>query len=776
MDTSSDSDEEAQLNDIRQLTAVIEADEASTSQTSQCSSVSQPNTSSGKHDDVAGIETALSLNRLLDLKMKRLDELLTIRLHECRRRLSEMRQLNPLDKQEKSQKFRYVTCGRPYFRDKNNFPAPENEDTVLMQKSGMFDFTNITSVPGWTVKDKSDFIIILLKMSREIKKNEINSKISQLLREIKGKMVPKVEKQIAALRKEIDTVNKKTLNELALPIDQDYDWDGIANQLNRRHSAQEYRSLWKLFLHPSINKNSWSDSEHENLKNIAHNHNYQDWDNVAKELNTGRTGYQCFVYFRTNMSNSLTGQKWTKEEEEYLKRLIEYYKEDEYIPWGKVAAAMEKRTKIQIYNKYARMNEQRKGRFLPEEDAVILTCVDNFGQNFRRMSKYLPGRSSIQLRTRYKVLASRVRTSTVWTPDQDKKLVQIMANQDSSTNYSSLTKHFPGKHRVHIRARYVTLVKWMRRHPNVDISRAPRRGARRLGHGQATEDLNKALENLKSRIQSEVEDKKFKKVTKEASEIIIEDAIVATLINENIKEESTKADPDEMTSQDNTVTSLHTSNEFNLQKVLLMLKAKLNKRKFETSTYNKQYPKLAKLEEVVNVMTMKSYSRKENAVKIAMQKPDIWNNKMLDTSNYVLPPNYSTITGCRKLMSYVSSKFSQDVRASTISNLAKKNLVTKLQLDLLMERCHTLFVWPMLLSNMAPNPSNSRPVAVKPKASYLVLPNIHQLPGVPSVTIPIHDKHIVNDNIDLEESGEQDNTVVAPEVNDDFMFMKNPYI
>lgn len=707
MDIESDSDEETQIHDIEQLTAALEADEPDINDiSSQCSSATNENSiSSNTQQEYSKIEAALALNKLTDEKLRRLESILTGRLHECRQKLSEIQGYNPLSDKQDKQVFRYVNCGRPYFRDQSNFPAPDNDDTILMQNSGMYDFSQVSSVPGWTVKDKSEFMSSLLVMSQNIMKQKLNSKIAQLKRESKGKNSKQYEKEIVTIKKEIyDLPRKRTLNTIALPLDEEYDWEMIAAKLNRRHKAQEYQALWKLFLHPSINKSTWSRTEHVALQNIAHSNHLQDWDKIAKELNTRRTGYQCFVYFRTNMSNTLTGQKWTKEEEEFLKRLIDYYREDDYIPWGKVAASMENRTKIQVYNKYSRLLEQRKGRFLPEEDAVILTYSDNFGPNFKKMTKYLPGRSSTQLRVRYHVLSKRTRISAVWTVEEDKKLIQIMANQDA-TNFSCLTKHFPGKDRVHIRARYNTLIKWMRKHPSQDIAKAPRRGARRLCHGQPSADLTKAVENLKNRMQSEVENKKPKRVSPTSPDDVIEDAIVATLITENIREEEATRNLNfDAELNEHNVHCTNTVNMLNLKKMLLLLKAKLDKMKFMDSSNYEKYQNLVKTDQESCSVKVKSYSRKEKIKTISLKgAPDIWGNNVLSNTEYMLPPNYATITGCRKLMAYVSGALQTAGQTpANFSLLARKNVFFKEQLFSLIERFNFLFLWPILLSNQSP--------------------------------------------------------------------------
>ncbi|CAH0721111.1 unnamed protein product, partial [Brenthis ino] len=764
----SDSDEENEIQDLEQLNAALIDDPSQSSASVSCVSTISFSSFNSKYEEYSKIETVLALNKMCDEKLRRLEKILQSRLQECRLKLSEIQGTeNNNERYDKTETFRYVSCGKPYFKDKSNFPAPDNEDTVLMAKSQMYDFSNIVSVPGWTVRDKSQFLAILQKMSQEKRKKDIESKIAELKREDKVKETKDNEKKIAALRKEIDRVNRMHLKDLALPIEEEYDWDVVANKLSHRHSALEYRSLWRLFLHPSINKNVWTKPEHMALQKIAFDEKLQDWDKIASLLGTGRTNYQCFVYFRTNMSNTFTGRRWSKEEEEYLKRLIEYYKEDNYIPWGKVAASMENRTKIQIYNKYSRLEEVRKGRFLAEEDAVILTCVDNFGLNFKKISKFLPGRSVTQCRVRYQVLAKK-RISTVWTIEEDRKLIQLMANQDLSINYSSITQHLPGKDRQHIRARYLTLTKWMRRNPDTDIAKAPRRGARRLGHGHSSEDLNRAIEGLKSKIQSEVIDKKRKKINKDSPEDAIEDAIIATLVTENVRlEEAKRALPYPEESDDegnNSQQCKRSCNVQNLKKLLILLKAKLNKNKFMKSQYSKIYKGLLEPEQEVLTVKVKSYSKQSFEKNITIDgSPDIWGNVSLGPLAYVLPPHYSTITGCRKLMSYVSSK-SQTEDPVNINVVLRRNVLLKEETFLLMERFNILFLWPMLLSNATAGESITINHDNPPQeSSFIKQPQFHKHDWN-ALAVPGHklNDH-VNQAIELEESVTKDDKNVEIE-------------
>ncbi|XP_045506343.1 snRNA-activating protein complex subunit 4 [Colias croceus] len=768
-DSDLESDLEAELEDLRRLTAALEDDEPGPSRgMSQFSVHTSQSTINSVQDDFINIDTAIALNKLYDEKLQGLEKMLINRLNQCRQKLREVQCTNNDDKIEKPNynKFKYIHCGKPYFKDEFGFPAPDNEDTLLRAKAGMYDFASIQAVPGWTIKDKNILTKCILKLSREIKRKQLNSQLAKMQRlNVNKTKKSKEHNEIQKIKKKLNRIDKMPLKLVALPIDEEYDWDFVAKKLNHRHRPQEFRALWKLFLHPSINKTPWCEKEDTKLQDIVKEKEYQDWDAIAKELNTGRTAYQCFVYFRTNMGNNFILHNWTKDEEEYLKRLIEYYREDNYIPWSKIASSMENRTKIQVYNKYLRMSELRKGRFLPEEDAVILTFADKYGTDFKRMTWFLPGRSVTQCRTRYHVL-SKKKVSIQWTAEEDRKLIQLMSNQDVIKNYSSITKHFPGKDRVHIRSRHMILERWMMSHPNLDIAKAPRRGPRLLNRGNLTDNLNKAIENLKARVKSDIQKDKSRVVTINSSEQSIDDAIIDFFVKQQIKtKDSNKLKTnDKDTIQEPSQTEYEARevvNVANLQQVLILLKAKLNKEKFMNSSTFNQFPQLHLPDLNIYKIIKKSYSKMKNGPNSAhlAKIPDVFGNNSLGRLEYVLPPNYATITGCRKLINYVSNQ--NDISRKNLSHIIHNNSILRDQMSRMIERFHTLFMWPVMLSNRPPHPltaRNVKPINYQPPERK-IQPPPYQRGDYLSLPKVIEDDNIISDVIDLDHNNMNDVTL-----------------
>ncbi|GBP40158.1 snRNA-activating protein complex subunit 4 [Eumeta japonica] len=710
-DIDSDSDS-LEVQDIQRLKACLESDpdsDESDSSDEPEASTSAAATNTEPKSYRARIEEALDLNKQSDDNWKRLETILQAKLFECRQKLEEINVIKSgSDCQSKNNmKFHYALCGRPYFKDKFFCSPPHNNDTITIQNAGMIDYANLSTVTGWTIKDKVDFVAIMHRTVRNNKRKEITAKINGLINDPENPLNREIKKQINTLKEELSSLDTQKLGTITTfdSIDQEYDWDSISDKLNRRHTGNECKALWKSFLHPSLNKTAWSRKEHIMLKDIAMKHNFEDWDSIAAELDTGRSGYQCFVYYRTNL-NTTTCLKWTKEEDEYLKRLVNYYREGNYIPWGKVAAMMENRNKMQIYTRWRNSCQPKlkKGRFFPEEDAVLLAFVKKYGLDFHKATKYIPGRTHTQLRIRYNVIANNT-TSAVWTVEEDRKLIQLMVTEHNGNSFSEVAKYFPGKDRSHVRTRYMTLKKWMLTNPNKEISWAPRKGARRLIRGHYNSDLEKAITNLNNRLESEVKQLgKKAKISKTSDMSLIDDAIIAHLINDHITEErihsKDSVDDKEVELNDMLLTQRQL-NADNLKRLLFLLKAQMNKNKFLDSFYGGMYPEL--LDDKVSEIKVRCYSKKTPVQSaLSYSSVDIW-ERSNDKSNFVLPPNYSTITALKTIMAKLSlSKVNNKLHKNYSIFQLCRNSEFKHEWELLLDRFQILFTWPLIISNTPP--------------------------------------------------------------------------
>lgn len=69
-----------------------------------------------------------------------------------------------------------------------------------------------------------------------------------------------------------------------VPNDFHIDWDYISScNLTHRHTAKNCEAIWNLFLHPSLNRSSWTEKENHKLLEAARKFNFQNWQEIAKD-------------------------------------------------------------------------------------------------------------------------------------------------------------------------------------------------------------------------------------------------------------------------------------------------------------------------------------------------------------------------------------------------------------------------------------------------------------------------------------------------------------
>lgn len=55
-------------------------------------------------------------------------------------------------------------------------------------------------------------------------------------------------------------------------------------QFEGTRDAEDLKSFWENFLHPSINKSMWSQEEVQQLKDVSRKYSERHWEAIAAEL------------------------------------------------------------------------------------------------------------------------------------------------------------------------------------------------------------------------------------------------------------------------------------------------------------------------------------------------------------------------------------------------------------------------------------------------------------------------------------------------------------
>lgn len=250
-----------------------------------------------------------------------------------------------------------------------------------------------------------------------------------------------------------------------------------------------------MFLHPDRKEDSWTKSEDSKLTELAKKYNYQNWEKIAEELGASRSPFSaCSQYYSKLCKRNYRREKFHPEEDELLLDIIDTCKIGNYIPWSKVSYYFGGRTKNQLYHRYtyylARKNKRKVVQFTFEEDALIMALVERLGKNFSKVAKYVPDRSSMQIKNRYNCyLQNPDLTYRPFSIEEDRQILEHAADNNSAS-WGVLAKliNLP---RSHLRHRFNTLCNWLAKNPEKDLSEIPRRYVCRAN------ELNAKFDQLK---------------------------------------------------------------------------------------------------------------------------------------------------------------------------------------------------------------------------------------------------------------------------------------
>lgn len=119
--------------------------------------------------------------------------------------------------------------------------------------------------------------------------------------------------------------------------------------------------------------------------------------------------------------------------------------------------------------------EISRGRFTVEEDCILMAAVKEYGQNFNIFpANLLPGRSAVQIRSRYNNVLKHVGKREHWTLEHDVHLMELVAKYGES-DWARISEEIRFHNRTSCRSRYTTIVKFLKKHPKSKIEDVPRR-------------------------------------------------------------------------------------------------------------------------------------------------------------------------------------------------------------------------------------------------------------------------------------------------------------
>ncbi|KAF9540446.1 Myblike DNAbinding domain-containing protein [Mortierella hygrophila] len=291
--------------------------------------------------------------------------------------------------------------GPPYFVDEDENTPPSNMDT-LRKKSHPLIVSQKRKY--WSVLDRANLRQgVIAENKRLLFEKFLREGNSQAIESLNN--APEVDMML----------NTKGL-----------DWKRISQRYVDNRTPSECLIQWTSHDHPGINKNDWSKAELLKLDSLVKQHKGRNWIQIALDLNTNRTGAQCFQKYQSKMVGVSSKDNWTAEEDNILREAVRVLGEKN---WLQVASCLGNRNSVQCMTRWSKSVNPaiRRGRWLKEEDGALRAAYEVYGGGrWAKIQQHVLGRTDIQCRERYvNVLTPNLATGP-WTQQEVERLDELV--------------------------------------------------------------------------------------------------------------------------------------------------------------------------------------------------------------------------------------------------------------------------------------------------------------------------------------------------------------
>lgn len=389
----------------------------------------------------------------------------------------------------------FATFKAPYIKDIKQLTSPPNQDTrqqkELSQCNLICDKMHRFSL--WSDKSKRRLLdAVLSKYSNEHIADLLRQKyhILSQLRTITGHtdlsscdleqvgaanvdtlapdmthIVEELKCKLRLIEEQSEQVRDKSRPYIFVPEDREdknIDWLAISAKLSDvHHDNYDCNLMWKNQLHPAINNSPWSKEEDDQLVNLVLLHGVNSWDIVSRNLNTNRLAWQCCSRYHSEYHNDVHKGLINSQDFDHLNDIVDLCRVGDYIPWNQVMYFVEGCTKQHvkyIWLKSAINCKRKTGKWNEYEDLALMIAVRLFGEDFARISSYIPGRSNKSIRERYSMrLSYGKRSLGEWSQAEDTKLLALAEKYDR--NWSKIAREMKNRNHHQVRSRFVLLDK-----------------------------------------------------------------------------------------------------------------------------------------------------------------------------------------------------------------------------------------------------------------------------------------------------------------------------
>lgn len=143
-----------------------------------------------------------------------------------------------------------------------------------------------------------------------------------------------------------------------------------------------------------------------------------------------------------------------------------------------------------------------------------MAAFKEFGSDFQSYRHILPGRTTLQIRNRYNNVLSYVGKRANWTPDDDKILMEHVAEFGSS-NWRAVSDRLKHHTRTSCRSRYTAISRHLKNNPDCDLSSLPRRRSKLSSDVTSDNWVEKIIEAKKASFKPTASQKALSRLNRE---------------------------------------------------------------------------------------------------------------------------------------------------------------------------------------------------------------------------------------------------------------------
>ncbi|KAG0251683.1 Myb-like DNA-binding domain protein [Mortierella polycephala] len=308
--------------------------------------------------------------------------------------------------------------GPPYFVDQDSETPPDNQDTVKRKKTSNI----IGKSRRWTEQERDSLKHGVISENKRIL-FDFFSRTGDVAGIAYLDRAPEIQMML----------NTKQLN-----------WTRISQRFVDTRTPTECLIQWTGHDHPGINKKEWTKVEVSKLEELAKKHQERNWIQIALDLDTNRTGAQCFRKYQSKPSRTGPRDIWTEEEDNILTEAVRRLGERN---WQQISYYLEGRTPGQCMSHWTKSLDPRirRGRWLEEEDGAIRAAVKVYGEGrWTRIQEHVLGRTDIQCRERYVNILAPTLKSGVWTKEELDKL-EALINEHGERKWAFVATFMDGR-------------------------------------------------------------------------------------------------------------------------------------------------------------------------------------------------------------------------------------------------------------------------------------------------------------------------------------------